>query len=133
MKGLIFSNTVIGLVVGGIGGLLLNYLMTDPFELHYFGGYLLLLVMLVVIFVATGIYIIFGNGTKKYWSKVYAGFLAFFVMIIISRINQLMNESQAWEFDKSDIIGTTFFLLIIGFCFSLLFACIKSSEYRNVD
>lgn len=123
---IIFSKTAIGIVIGMLGSLLMIYLMTDPFNLYYIGGYLLLIGMTLIVFGATSIFILVGKGQMTYWNKVYVGFLAFFIMEIILRIYQVINKTQAWELNTTDLIGST--ILILGFILSLLFARMKNKE-----
>ena len=123
-----FSKTAIGIVIGMLGSLLMIYLMTDPFNLYYIGGYLLLIGMTLIVFGATSIFILVGKGQMTYWNKVYVGFLAFFIMEIIVRIYQVINKTQAWELNTTDLIGSTILILILGFILSLLFARMKNKE-----
>ena len=125
---IIFSKTAIGIVIGMLGSLLMIYLMTDPFNLYYIGGYLLLIGMTLIVFGATSIFILVGKGQMTYWNKVYVGFLAFFIMEIIVRIYQVINKTQAWELNTTDLIGSTILILILGFILSLLFARMKNKE-----
>ena len=125
---IIFSKTAIGIVIGMLGSLLMIYLMTDPFNLYYIGGYLLLIGMTLIVFGATSIFILVGKGQMTYWNKVYVGFLAFFIMEIIVRIYQVINKTQAWELNTTDLIGSTILILILGFILSLLFARMKNIE-----
>ena len=125
---IIFSKTAIGIVIGMLGSLLMIYLMTDPFNLYYIGGYLLLIGMILIVFGATSIFILVGKGQMTYWNKVYVGFLAFFIMELILRIYQVINKTQAWELNTTDLIGSTILILILGFILSLLFARMKIKE-----
>ena len=125
---IIFSKTAIGIVIGMLGSLLMIYLMTDPFNLYYIGGYLLLIGMTLIVFGATSIFILVGKGQMTYWNKVYVGFLAFFIMELILRIYQVINKTQAWELNTTDLIGSTILILILGFILSLLFARMKNKE-----
>ena len=127
-KEIIFSKTAIGIVIGMLGGLLMIYLKTDPFNLYYIGGYLLLIVMILIVFGATSIFIQVGKGQMTYWNKVYVGFLAFFIMEIISGTYQVINKAQPWELNTTDLIGSTILILIFGFILSLLFARMKKKE-----
>lgn len=119
------SKTAIGFTVGVIGGLVMIFLMTDPFNLHYIGGFLLLIVEMAIILSAIITYILVGVGFMNYWNKVYAGFLAFFTTTIILRLSQIISKNQTWELNKSDILGSTLIMLLIGFGLSLLFARMK--------
>ena len=125
---IIFSKTAIGIVIGMLGSLLMIYLMTDPFNLYYIGGYLLLIGMILIVFGATSLFILVGKGQMTYWNKVYVGFLAFFIMELILRIYQVINKTQAWELNTTDLIGSTILILILGFILSLLFARMKNKE-----
>ena len=125
---IIFSKTAIGIVIGMLGSLLMIYLMTDPFNLYYIGGYLLLIGMILIVFGATSIFILVGKGQMTYWNKVYVGFLAFFIMELILRIYQVINKTQAWDLNTTDLIGSTILILILGFILSLLFARMKNKE-----
>lgn len=129
-KEIIFSKTAIGIIIGVLGGLLMIYLMTDPFNLYYTGGYLLLIGMILIVFGATSMFILVGKGQKTYWNKVYVGFLAFFIMEIILRLYHGINKNQAWELNTTDLIGSTILILIFGFILSLLFALMKNKEKR---
>jgi hypothetical protein len=125
---IIFSKTAIGIAIGLIGSLIMIYLMTDPFNLYYIGGYLLLIGMILIVFGATSIFIIVGKGQITYWNKVYVGFLAFFSMEIILRIYQVINKAQEWKLNTTQLIGSTILILILGFILSLLFARMKNKE-----
>jgi hypothetical protein len=111
--------------MGFLGGLIMIFLLKDPFKLSYIGGYLL--VMIAVVFFATSTFIEFGKGSRKYWDKVYVGFLAFVTMELIMRSYQLWNKTLSFNGSSSDVIGTTIFILIFGFILSLLFALMKTT------
>lgn len=106
-KKIIHPKTAIGLSFGLIGGIGMSFLMTDPFELHYAGGYLLLIAMIIIILSAVIAYNFSGIGLKKYWNKVYVGFLAFFTTISTLRLSQVIGNNKTWELNKTDIIGST--------------------------
>jgi len=125
IKNIILSKTSIDLTIGVIGGLFMIFLMTDPFDLHYAGGFLLLVVMMAVVFSAIIIHVILGVGNENYWDRVYVGFLAFFTMITILRLSQIISKNQAWELNKSDILESTIIILVMGLGTSLLFARMK--------
>jgi hypothetical protein len=102
--------------------------MTDPFNLYYLEGYLLLIIMTLVIFGSTRIFILLGKSKMTYWDKVYVGFFTFFVMEIIRQISQVRNRAPSLRIKTTDLIVSTILILIFGFVLSLLFARMKSKE-----
>ena len=130
LKEIIYSKSVIRITFGILSGLLMIFLMSDPFNLYYIGGYLVLIGMILMVFGAISIYILLGKGQIKYWNKVYVGFLAFFTMEIILKFYQVINKSQKWELNSLDLIKSTFLILIFGFILSLLFAKMKNIKNK---
>lgn len=71
------SKTAIGIIIGLIGGVTMIFLETDTFQLHFVNGFLFLIVMIAIVLSAIVSFILAGVGVKKYWTKVYVGFVAF--------------------------------------------------------
>lgn len=128
LKKIILSKTAIGIFSGAVGALIMIFLMTDPFNLYYAGGFLMLIMLMCIILGAIITSVLIGIDTMKYWDKVYIGFLAFFTTVILLRFNQAISDRSAWELEESDLLGSTIIILLVGFCITLLFARIKVNK-----
>ena len=122
IKHILFSKLCLGIAIGMAGSLMMIFLMTDPFDLQYSGGFLLIVLLIAIIVCAIKAYDKVGKGKINYWNRVEIGTLAYSTTIITESVYQMNNSDLIWTLNRSELVSTTVIMLIFGFGVSMIVA-----------
>lgn len=119
----------IGLLTGLMGGLIMIFLIYDPFRLYYIGGYLLMATLILTVYLS----IFFYRKSKKsgtvenFLEKVIVGLLAYFTATLTSTIYQ----SFTGKFNLNNSVIEYMPIIAIHFAFALTLSLLFSIRLKK--
>jgi len=126
-----YKISVIGLLTGLLGGLIMIILMYDPFRLYYIGGYLLVVTLILTVYLS----IFFYRKTKNsgtsvfFWKKVIVGLLAYFMATLTTTIYQ----SFTGKYNLNNSVIEYLLTIAIHFAFALTLSLLFSIRLKKIS
>ena len=126
-----YKISVIGLLTGLLGGLIMIILMYDPFRLYYIGGYLVVVTLILTVYLS----IFFYRKTKNsgtsvfFWKKVIVGLLAYFMVTLTTTIY----KSFTGKYNLNNSVIEYLLIIAIHFAFALTLSLLFSIRLKKIS